>query len=132
MGYAPLGITPRMKQYLKYMERYLVLSAYTIKGYIAAITFQGGITVEIFEEFLEFHLLPLCNSYPGPQSVLVMDNCGIHRNQRVLNLCAEKGVLIEYLPPYLPNFNPIKESFYDLKLWIRRNYYKLKDEYPMF
>ena len=66
MGYAPPGITPRMKRYLKYMERYSVLPAYTIKGYIAAITFQGGITTEIFKEFLEFHLLPLCNSYPGP------------------------------------------------------------------
>ncbi len=36
-------------------------------------------------------------------------------------MCEETGVVLEFLPPYSPNFNPIEESFSALKAWIRRN-----------
>jgi transposase len=36
-------------------------------------------------------------------------------------MCREAGVVLEFLPPYSPDFNPIKESFSALKAWIRRN-----------
>ena len=29
--------------------------------------------------------------------------------------------MLEFLPPYSPDFNPIEESFSALKAWIRRN-----------
>jgi len=32
------------------------------------------------------------------------------------------GVILEFLPLYSPDFNPIKATFKDLKTWIRRNY----------
>ncbi len=55
--------------------------------------------------------------------ILIIDNTSIHRNPRVLDLCTAAGVVLEYLPPYCPIFNPIKGSFHDLKAYIRR-YYK--------
>ena len=36
-------------------------------------------------------------------------------------MCDEAGVLLEYLPPYSPDLNPIETSFAVLKAWIRRN-----------
>ena len=32
------------------------------------------------------------------------------------------GVILKFLPPYLPDFNPIEATFKDLKTWIKRNY----------
>jgi transposase len=36
-------------------------------------------------------------------------------------MCEEKGVLLKFLPPYSLNFNPIENTFKDLKAWIKRN-----------
>jgi len=36
-------------------------------------------------------------------------------------MCREAGVLLIYLPPYSPDFNPIELSFSALKAWMRRN-----------
>ncbi|CAG8857653.1 3065_t:CDS:2, partial [Gigaspora margarita] len=40
--------------------------------------------------------------------VLVLDNASIHRGTRLRNLCQEKGVKLEFLPPYSPDYNPVK------------------------
>ena len=37
-------------------------------------------------------------------------------------MCEEKGVLLKFLPPYSPDYNPIENTFKDLKAWIKRNY----------
>ena len=36
-------------------------------------------------------------------------------------MCAEHEVELEFLPPYSPDFNPIEESFAELKHWIKKN-----------
>jgi len=36
-------------------------------------------------------------------------------------MCADAGVELAYLPPYSPDFNPIEESFAQLKAWIKKN-----------
>lgn len=43
--------------------------------------------------------------------VLVMDNARFHHSQIVRNWAAEKGIRLEYLPPYSPHLNPIEEIF---------------------
>ncbi|KAF7575084.1 DDE-3 multi-domain protein [Pyrenophora tritici-repentis] len=102
-------------------ERWSLLPAMTIDGYISYKIFQGAITSEILEDFLEFQVLPFCNPHPGPASVIVLDNASIHRSERVRVLCQSAGVLLEYLPPYSPDFNPIEKSFKQLKGWMKRN-----------
>jgi transposase len=62
--------------------------------------------------------------FPGPQSVIIMDNARIHHQQGLINLLKGYGVQVEFLPPYSPDFNPIEEAFASIKAWIRRN-----DEY---
>lgn len=47
------------------------------------------------------------NAYPGPYSVLVLDNASIHKKQQLYDICNEKGVRVEFLPPYSPDFNPV-------------------------
>ena len=82
--------------------------------------------------------MPLCSAYPGPLSILVMDNATVHHGDEILELTDQfglvsnpqtlilililyLGVCIEYLPPYSPDLNPIKEAFSKIKVFIRRN-----------
>lgn len=36
-------------------------------------------------------------------------------------MCADAGIVLAYLPPYSPDFNPIEEAFAELKAWIKKN-----------
>jgi transposase len=42
-------------------------------------------------------------------------------------MCTEVGVKLVYLPPYLPDLNPIKE-FLELKAFIRRNRVRYEED----
>ena len=37
-------------------------------------------------------------------------------------MCEEAGVILEYLPPYSPDYNPIEEAFAEMKAWMKKNY----------
>jgi hypothetical protein len=90
------------------------------------------------ESFLLSNLwqLPLCSPYPGPLSVLIMDNDRIHHGEEILALCDRFGAdyscyfgihihtiqgCVLYIPPHSPDFNPTEEAFSKIKAWIRRN-----------
>ena len=45
------------------------------------------------------------NSFPGPLSVLVMENTQSYRSEILQGLCDEAGVLLISLPPYSPDFS---------------------------
>ena len=72
------------------------------------------------------------------QSVLVMDNASIHKlmtstdvlwsvcisssiNLHTLILKRIRGVILEFLPPYSPDLNPIEEVFSAIKQYLQRN-----------
>jgi len=130
-GYAERGVKAQVQRFLQKRERVSVLPAYTIDGYIAALTFKGTCTGELFEDFIVEHVLPKCTPYPGPRSVIIMDNASIHYSQieRLEETARRHGVWIRFLPPYSPDFNPIEESFCDLKAYIRRHYRRKKHEF---
>lgn len=102
-------------------RRYQILPAYTQKGILFSRVLQGSIDGAIFEDFIE-QLLHHCGRWPEPRSVLIMDNASIHRSDKAAQMCAAAGVKLLHLPPYSPDFNPIKEFFAELKAFIRRNW----------
>ena len=59
--------------------------------------------------------------FSSPRSVLVMENVATHHSPYVKELYRQARVIIEYLPPYSPDYSPIEESFAVLKAWMRRN-----------
>jgi DDE superfamily endonuclease len=65
--------------------------------------------------------LPKCSAYPGPLSVLILDNAKIHQGFELLELADQFGVRIEFLPPYSPDLNPIEEAFSKIKHFLRRH-----------
>lgn len=60
------------------------------------------------------------NPWPLDRSVLIMDNCAIHKSDALRAAVEVKGCRLVFLPPYSPDFNPIEESFsscmYDISL----------------
>ena len=62
------------------------------------------------------------NQYPGPNSVLVLDNAKIHHGGEWVSIIEGLGGRVLYLPPYLPDFNPIETSFAVIKSWLKRHH----------
>ena len=51
------------------------------------------------------------NRFPQDRSIIVLDNCAIHRANVIREIIEAHGVLLIFLPPYSPDLNPIEESF---------------------
>jgi transposase len=65
-----------------------------------------------------------------------MDNASWHRSEKMLQLCRDAGVVLEFLCPYSPDFNPIEEHFGVLKKFIKKSWPENEDfvtrEFKMF
>lgn len=74
------GAPPAERSGRRISPRYSVLPAITLDGWLSdPVILQESITAEIFEEWLEEKVMPQTTPYPGPRSVIVMDNHSIHR-----------------------------------------------------
>lgn len=107
-----------------------------MNGIIYSHIKTGAYNGDQFIEWLEC-LLKVMNPYPGPNSVLILDNCqimlkvlknyvrsGISDSLSILFYCwhyLDRGVKLIYLPPYSPDLNPIEECFSWVKYHIRRH-----------
>jgi DDE superfamily endonuclease len=80
-GWSKRGKIIQYKVPVPKAENYSVLPALTVNGYIACNVYQGAVNVEMFRDFIEHDLLPLCKPFPGPRSIIVMDNAAIHNLQ---------------------------------------------------
>lgn len=117
-GYSLIGTPCKDQGGAKRSKRWSCLPAITTKGYLPhPLVYQGSITAEMFEDWIEFRVLPELDE----GMFLVMDNAPIHRTDRMETICRAAGVTLVKLPPYSPNFNPIELSFSSLKSWVRRH-----------
>ena len=121
-GWAPKGVAPWMSCLLDRGKRHHLLPAITVDGILDLLVYKGHTDKDGFVAWLENGVLPKMSRFPGPNSILVMDNASWHHDDRVTQLAKHYGVVIWYLPPYSPDFNPIEAFFHDLKAYMRRNY----------
>jgi transposase len=111
--------------------RYSVLPALTIDGYLAEpLICEGGVTAELFTDWFEAKVIPQL----APDAIVTLDNAKIHHSAAFKDLCTAHGVRAEYLPPYLPDYNPIEQSFNALKAWVKRHISELSafPDFPSF
>jgi hypothetical protein len=52
--------------------------------------------------------------------MIIMDNVSWHHSEKIVQICRDVGVILEFLPPYSPDFNPI-EHFGVLKKFINKS-----------
>ncbi len=116
-------------------NRYSILPAITLDGIIECAIVEGSFNTERFTSFIKDLILKMA-PYPAPKSVIVMDNCAIHKAPEIRELieercvavsCSEqilmfvlRGMKLEFLPAYSPDFNPIELAFSFLKSRLRR------------
>ncbi|GES75710.1 hypothetical protein SCP_1001160 [Rhizophagus clarus] len=100
-------------------KRYIILIALTLDGIIVAEIIEGSCNKENFQAFIINQILQM-NPFPGKNSVIIMDNIVIHHDEVLVELIKETDGKVVYLPPYLPDFNPIETAFSTLKVWFKR------------
>ena len=66
---------------LKKSKKWSILPVYTQGGYIAWDILHRSYTIELFNQFIETWVIPNSNPFPGPNSVSIMDNVKLHRNE---------------------------------------------------
>jgi transposase len=102
-------------------QRYSILLVLTMDRIITYDVIPGSVTSVRFVKFLRELVIPLTNPYPGPQSVLVLDNCSIHHSKGVQAVVEDKTQCkLIFLPPYSPDLNPIEQAFSCIKAYLRR------------
>jgi transposase len=125
-GWSLRGTAPLKATKFGRGKRWHILPAYTQDGILLKRIYQGSTDAACFNDFI-LELLQYCGRYPGPRSVLVMDNASWHHSEEIREICDNAGVKLLYLPPYSPDFNPIEEFFSVLKSFIRRYWRQNQD-----
>jgi transposase len=82
-----------------------------------AIAFEGSTKAFVFEAYVEHFLAP---TLIRGAELVVMDNLGAHKTDRVRELIEEKGCELWFLPAYSPDLNPIEEAFSKVKAHLRK------------
>lgn len=93
-----------------------LLASMTSGGMGPCMAVVGSTTKVLFEAYVERVLAPSLR----PGQVVVMDNLGAHRGERVRAFVEARGCSLVYLPPYSPDFSPIEEAFSKLKTLLRK------------
>ncbi|KAJ6585530.1 hypothetical protein B0H19DRAFT_1059746 [Mycena capillaripes] len=68
---------------------YSVLPAISLDGILYVSILEGSFTTATFVEFID-GLLDTMNPFPGPNSVIVMDNCCIHKADVIREMIEER------------------------------------------
>jgi len=79
-GWSSIGQACITHELFRRGERLSILPAFSTDGVVAVGIFDGSVTKDRFLYFLREHLAPQLNRYPGPRSIVVMDNCRIHHD----------------------------------------------------
>lgn len=105
--------------------RYSALGVFTLDGMVDCHITLKGYTLKKWRAAFKKHVLPHLGEYPGPRSVLVMDNCpNLHTQHEITLMVQNVGARIEFLEPYDPHHMPIEIAFRTAKDCLRRGHYK--------
>ena len=94
-----------------------LLASMTDEGMGPCMTVVGGTKKAVFEAYVEEVLAPSLRC----GQVVVLDNLGAHRGERVRELVEARGCSLLFLPPYSPDFSPIEEAFSKIKALLRKS-----------
>ena len=115
-GRAPKGHRIYQKISKKRIKNQTLVGAIGIDGFKGELIFEGAMTKEIFEIYVEKVLCPVLK----PDQTVIMDNLSSHKNPKIRVLIEAVGCHLKYLPTYSPDFNPIEHSFSKLKTYLRQ------------
>ena len=92
-----------------------LLAGLSLTGMSPAMTVEGGTTAAVFATYLERLLVPSLR----PGQVVVVDNVGAHKPERMRQLVEAAGCQLVFLPAYSPDLSPVEEAFSKIKTRVR-------------
>ena len=96
------------------------MAAINVNGTVAYNVLPGSMNKNKLFWWTYICLIPKLSPYPGPNSVLVLDNVSFHRSIMFKALCMAYGIKIIYLPPYSPHLNVIELLFNAIKTNLKK------------
>ncbi|XP_065915597.1 uncharacterized protein [Dysidea avara] len=98
-AYSLRGSTPTVKRFLYRGQHISAIAAITCNGILDFSIHVGGVTADVFDNFLSSVLLPHLQPFDGinPCSVVVMDNAMIHHAGEVVQFIEQAGSVTSLL-----------------------------------
>jgi transposase len=93
-----------------------LIASMSLSGMGESMCVEGATDAEVFEVYVKYFLAPTLSE----GQVVVLDNLGAHRPQRIRELIEMRGAELVYLPSYSPDLNPIEEAFSKIKNILRK------------
>ena len=107
-------------------EHHTLLASMTRRGMGPCLAVEGPTTKAVFEAYVEQVLAPSLR----PGQVVILDNLGAHKGERVRELIEGRGCSLLFLPPYSPDFSPIEEAFSKIKALLRKAAVRVRSPRP--
>ena len=122
-GYSLRGMRAEVPHLLARGQRISAIAAIDCDGLVEVDYAIGTVNADIFFDFVRGSLLPNLQPFDGTskRSVVIMDNCSIHHVDSITALFEEAGVVLLFLPPYSPDYNPIEETFSYIKAYLKEH-----------
>jgi transposase len=92
------------------------LAVIGLTGVTAPLVLEGAVNGTVFHGYIEQCVAPTLQ----PGDILFMDNLPAHKVAGIEALIEACGARLIYLPPYLPDFNPIELAWSKVKTILRR------------
>ena len=85
---------------------------------------QLPVDADRFVEYFKNKVVPILGNYfrREPHSVVIMDNCSIHIDHRILQMVQDAGAIIIFSAPYSPELIPIEYMFHQWKSFLKRHH----------
>ena len=94
-----------------------LVASMTLEGGMGEATVVEGATdAAVFEAYVEGLLAPSLSA----GRIVLLDNLGAHKTERVRELIEARGAEVWFLPAYSPELNPIEEAFSKIKALLKR------------
>ncbi len=115
-AYAPKGTRAYARVPRNRGANTTLLASMSLRGMGPCLAVEGATTATVFEAYVEQVLAPTLRC----GQIVVVDNLGAHKSERVRELIEGRGCRLFFLPPYSPDFNPIEEAFSKIKGALRK------------
>ncbi len=95
-----------------------LIASMTLAGAMGpAMAVEGGTDRHVFEGYVERFLAPTTLS---EGRIVLLDNLGAHKTERVRELIEARGCEVWFLPRDSPDMNPIEEAFSKVKALLKK------------
>ncbi|EGO05062.1 hypothetical protein SERLA73DRAFT_43845, partial [Serpula lacrymans var. lacrymans S7.3] len=88
---APKGRCAAVQANFVWGEHYSLVAALTLNIYLAMNVVHGSVNSEDFFDFIVNDVLPVINPYPQDKSIIILDNCAIHKMNAVREVVESVG-----------------------------------------